>query len=78
MDEILPHIFITYNIAKGLHNKINYYLPNKKITYNNIFIFIKNIFINYEIKYNNLIMKDFVTKALISYSKTLKKINING
>ena len=23
-------------------------------------------------------MKDFVIKALISYSKTLKKINING
>ena len=70
LDEILPHIFITNNIDESLHNKINYYLPSKKITYNNFIISIRNIFINYENKNINLIRKDFVTKALISYSKT--------
>ena len=73
LEEILPHIFITNNIAESLHNKINYYLPNKKITFNNFIIAIRNIFINYEIKNNSLIRKDFVTKTLIAYSKTLKK-----
>ena len=47
----------------------------KKITLNNFIISIRNIMINYEIKKDSLIRRDFETKSLISYAKTIKKSN---
>ena len=43
------------------------------MTNNNFIISIRNIIVNYETKSENIIRKDYVTKSLITYSKTIKK-----
>ena len=55
-----------------------FWIPTSPLTYSTkykiilILILQQGLFIDYEIN-NNLIRKAFVTKALISYSETLKK-----
>ena len=34
-NEIISHFYFTNNIAESLHNKLNLYLPNKKIANGN-------------------------------------------
>ena len=73
LEGLIPHFYITNNIAESLHSKLGLYLPYKKVTNNNFIISIRNIIVNYETKSENIIRKDYVTKSLITYSKTIKK-----
>jgi len=78
LNNVLSHFYFTNNIAESLHNKLNLYLPNNKITNSNFIISLRNVIINYKIKKNNIIRNDYVTKSLIECSKGVKKINIPG
>ena len=71
MESINKQIFVTNNIAESLHNKINLYLPNKKITNSNFIFAIRNIFINYELKKENIRRKDYVTRSLIKIANQI-------
>ena len=51
---------------------MNLYLPTNKITNTNFIISLRNVIINYETKKEKIIRKDFVTRALIEYSKKIK------
>ena len=62
----------TNNVEESLHNKMNLYLPTNKITNTNFIISLRNVIINYKIKKEKIIRKDFVTRALIEYSKKIK------
>ena len=64
-------IFVTNNIAESLHNKINLYLPNKKITNTNFIYAIRNIFINYELKKETIRRKDYITRSLIKIANQI-------
>ena len=51
---------------------MNLYLPTNKNTNTNFIISLRNVIINYETKKEKIIRKDFVTRALIEYSKKIK------
>ena len=72
-NEIISHFYFTNNIAESLHNKLNLYLPNKKITNSNFILSIRNVILNYEIIKDNILRKDYVTKTLLEYVKDIKK-----
>ena len=72
LEEGIPHFYTTNNIAESLHSKLTLYLPNKKITNNNI-ISMRNVILNYETKINTIKRKDYITKSLICKAKTLQK-----
>ena len=78
LNEGIHHFYITNNIEESLHNKLNIYIPNKKVNNHNFIISLKNIICNYETPKDKIAPHDYVTKSLIYYSKTIKKINING
>ena len=42
-------------LKKSLHNKLNLYLPNKKITNSNVILSIGNVILNYEIEKEKII-----------------------
>ena len=60
-------------MEESLHNKLGLYIPNKKITNYNFITSLKNIIENYQTLKENILRYDYVTKALIYYSKTAKK-----
>ena len=59
-------------MEESLHNKLDLYIPNKKITNYNFITSLKNIIENYQTLKENILRHDYVTKALIYYSKTAK------
>lgn len=59
-------------MEESLHNKLDLYIPNKKITNYNFITSLKNIIVNYQTLRENILRYDYVTKALIHYSKTAK------
>ena len=67
----MPFFFATNNIAESLHSKLKLYLPYKRTSNINFIISMKNIINNSEIKKNDLIRKDYVTKTLISYANNI-------
>ena len=69
----IEHFYATNNIAESLHSKLGLYLPYKKVNNNNFIISIRNVLLNYETKNESIIRKDYVTKSLILYVKTIKK-----
>ena len=69
---ILPHFFITNIAAEALCNKINQYLPNKKITNINFINSKNSIIINCELKKDTIKRKDFVTRTFIKIAKKVK------
>ena len=70
--DITQHFFATNNIAENLHSKLNLYLIAKKKTVNNFIFSIRNVLINYESKRDQIIRKDYVTKTLLNYSRSIK------
>ena len=70
--DITQHFFATNNIAENLHSKLNLYLIAKKKTVNNFIFLIRNVLINYESKRDQIIRKDYVTKTLLNYSRSIK------
>ena len=60
-----------------MHNKLNLYIPNKKVTNHSFITSIRNVIENYEIKKEKIIRHDYVTKSLICYSKSIKKNKYN-
>jgi len=76
LKEVIPHFFATNNIEESLHNKMNQYLPTNRVTNTNFIISLRNVILNYETKKESIIRKDFVTRALIEYSKPIKKKKI--
>ena len=60
-----------------MHNKLNLYIPNKKINNHSFIISIRNVIENYEIKKEKIIRHDYVTKSLIQYAKSIKKNRYN-
>ena len=60
-------------MEESLHNKLDLYIPNKKITNYNFITSLKNKIENYQTLKENILRHDYVTKALIYYSKTTKK-----
>ena len=67
----MPFFFATNNIAESLHSKLKLYLPYKRTSNINFIISMRNIINNSEIKKNDLIRKDYVTKTLISYANNI-------
>ena len=67
-----PFFFAINNIAESLHSKLKLYLPYKRISNINFIISMRNIINNSEIKKNDLIRKDYVTKTLINYANNIK------
>ena len=70
--DITQHFFATNNIAENLHSKLNLYLIAKKKTVNNFIFSIRNVLINYESKRDQIVRKDYVTKTLLNYSRSIK------
>ena len=54
-----------------MHNKINYYIPKRAITAKDFTISLKNLFIYNLIKDQDIIRKDFKSKAIILLIKHL-------
>ena len=55
-----------------MHNKLALYIPNKKESNINFIISISNVINNYEIKKQEKIRKDYITKILIIIANKLK------
>ena len=72
MKEAIDHFYATNNIEETLHNKINLYLPNKRINNHNFIISLRNVIKNYETLRTNIHRHDYVTKALIKYCCKIK------
>ena len=55
-----------------MHNKLVLYIPNKKVSNINFIMSINNVINNYEIKKEEQIRKDYITKSLIIIANQLK------
>ena len=66
------HFYSTNNIAEALHNKLALYIPNKKVSNINFITSINNVINKYEIKKEEQIRKDYITKTLIIIANKLK------
>ena len=73
LNEGIQHFYDTNNIEESLHNKLNIYIPNKKVNNHNFIISLKNAISNYETPKEKITRHDYVTKSLIYCSKTIKK-----
>ena len=73
LNEGIQHFYATNNIEELLHNKLNIYIPNKKVTNHNCIISLKKVISNYETPKEKVTLHDYITKSLIYYSKTIKK-----
>ena len=67
----LKSFYVTNNIAESLHSKINKYLPKNYTSPENFVVAMKKIFINNNIKNNNIKRYDIKTRALIQIIKDL-------
>ena len=69
------HLYLTNNIAECLHSKLNYYLPKRKINANDFLYGISNILNLNDIKTNQILRKDIITKTLFKISSNIKDKN---
>ena len=67
----LKSFYVTNNIAESLHSKINKYLAKKSTSPENFVVAMKKIFINNNIKNNNMKRYDIKTWALIQIIRDL-------
>ena len=63
---LLPHIYLTNNIAESLHGKISKLIPKNKMSCNDFLNVVKNLIKNNEIKNPEIIRNDYISKTLIS------------
>jgi len=73
LSEGIEHFYASNNIEESLHNKLNMYIPNKRVTNHNFIISLKNVISNYETPKEKITLHDYITKSLVYYSKTIKK-----
>ena len=73
LSEGIEHFYASNNIEESLHNKLNMYIPNKRVTNHNFIISLKNVISNYETPKEKITRHDYITKSLVYYSKTIKK-----
>ena len=63
---MFSHIYLTNNIAESLHGKISKFIPKVKMSCNDFINVINDLITKNEIKNNEIIRKDFITKTLIN------------
>lgn len=64
-------------MAEALHNKLNQYLINKRVSYAYFINSIKNIIIIYKIKKDSIKRKDYITRTLIKITINIKNKDFN-
>ena len=69
--KILNNFFLTNNICEALHSKINYYIPKRATNAKDFITSLKKIFIYNLIKGQEIIRKDFKSKAIMLLIKDL-------
>lgn len=74
-NNLMNKFYFTNNISESLNRKINYYIPKKSTNCESFYNSIKKIFLNNLIKSDNIIKKDYKTRALISIINDLKLNN---
>ena len=60
LNEDIQHFYAANNIEESLHNKLNIYIPTKKITYHNFIISLNNVIFNYETPKVNITRHDYI------------------
>ena len=63
---LFSHIYLTNNIAESLHGKISKLIPKVKMSSYDFINVISDLITKNEIKNNEIIRKDFITKTLIN------------
>lgn len=71
-NNLMNKFYFSNNISESLNRKINYYIPKKAANCESFYNTIKKIFLNNLIKSDNIIRKDYKTRALILIINDLK------
>ena len=73
-NKFLNKLYLTNNVSESINSKLNYYLP-KRATNNKDFVeSISKICINNNIKKNNIIRHDYITRSMLLM---IKDLNLN-